>query len=162
MREIEKAKGKLAGCRVALLVVIAVFVLPLAGFRVIAARHHQRLRHADHPRVLAVCRRMIADARAQVGEDNLPQSRFKNLVEPVPAPQDVPGLSPSYLVVTKDHVIMCFSALPRVYLLAFAEGAEQCGNEELIDGLWIASGGPLNYDGRQSPAGDRLKAPPEE
>lgn len=151
----KKAHPKRTGCIVTLLIALAVFALPLVGFRVIAARLHSQLRRADHPAVLATCRKMIADARATRGEDNLPESRFENLADPVAKPQDVPGLNPSYLVVRKDHVMMCFSALPRVYLLAFSEGAEQCGNEKLIDGLWISSGGPHNYTGQQPPERDK-------
>jgi hypothetical protein len=151
MNEKKRTPGKRIGCVVAQLVVFTVFVLPLAGFRVIAARHYRQLRRADHPQVLAVCRTMIADARAHVGEGNLPESRFKNLADPVAKPQDIPGLTPSYLVFTKDYVMMCFSALPRVYLLAFSEGVEQCGNEKLIDGLWISSGSPHNYTVQQNP-----------
>ena len=151
----KKPHRKRTGCIAALLVALAVFVLPLVGFRIIAARLHSQLRRADHPAVLVTCRKMIADARAEIGEENLPESRFKNLADPVAKPQVIPDLNPSYLVVRKDHVMMCFSALPRVYLLAFSEGAKQCGNEKLIDGLWISSGSPHNYIGQQPPERDK-------
>ena len=102
--------------------------------------------HADHKAILAACRTMIAERQNYRNdrEDSISKPGDPVIIYPVKK-SEVPAIiknmhpEPKYILIYKDHVEICFSALPRVYLYGFAEGAEQEWGTKLIDGLWLGS-----------------------
>jgi hypothetical protein len=113
----------------------------LIGSKIYEIHLTRPILHADHQAILAACRTMIAER--QNYHNQRPDSKNRPGDPVWPSKDEFPtvikNLDPRYIIVDKDHVVICFSALPRVYLYGFAEGAEQYGTRKLIDGLWIGS-----------------------
>lgn len=47
----------------------------------------------------------------------------------------------AYIVIHSNAVTICISTLPKRYLLAFLPGATEYGDEKIVDGLWLSTGG---------------------
>jgi hypothetical protein len=134
---------------IAILGIVVLFVaMEEALFWGPGRRMRKRLNQADHALILAACRQMIADVHTShrpnltIGKDD---PSFSTRVS---AP--IRDLRPAYVLASTDHVMICLSALPRIYVLGFATNVEQYGTTRLIDGLWYSS----------SPADDERKAQP--
>jgi len=129
------------GCLTALIFFIAIFVI----IAVIPERRlHEKVRKADHAAILSACRSIISNSIASnrppfsIGRGD---PLFTNTV-----PSPILNLSPAYVTIMPDHAMICLSALPRVYVLAFATNAVQYGGEKLIDGLWLSHGPRQDYE----------------
>ena len=124
---------------------IVTFV-PLAGFKIYEIHLTRPILHADHKAILAACRTMIAEKGNYHNDrqDSTSKPHDPVLIYPVKksaVPEIIKNMrpEPKYILIYVDHVEICFSALPRVYLYGFAEGAEQDWGTKLIDGLWLGS-----------------------
>jgi hypothetical protein len=120
---------------------IVIPVIVGIGFRLYGMHLKRPIFHGDHPAMLAACRTMIAERQSYHNDRQDSQSTLGDpvIIQPVrnsEVPTIIKNMNPAYIRIYKDHVLICFSALPRVYLLGFAEGAKQYGAIKLIDGLW--------------------------
>jgi hypothetical protein len=111
-----------------------------------------RIRQADLLEVRSACRKMIHTFNERGSELNRGnpwvigrrETAFVSSVPPV-----ITNLNPSYVRVTSNHVVLCMSALPRVYLLVFDENTREYGTERVTDGIWL-SGNPSEAERRAS------------
>jgi hypothetical protein len=111
------------------------------GFILWGAHLERQISHGDNQAILLACRTMIAER--QNYHNHRPDSNTRPGDPVWPSKDEIPAIiknmhpEPKYIVIDKNHVLICFSALPRVYLVGYAEGAKQNGGRQLIDGLQL-------------------------
>lgn len=140
-----------SGCLKLVVTFFVLCVLVVVGTCIGSDRLVSRVSDSGSPAVLAACRQLITDLKQH------PEWRRKDLdiygkATSAPgdylyavAPRDkwpriLADLEPGYIALDDEHVMICLSAIPRVYILGFAEGAKQYGTEKLVDGLWYSNG----------------------
>ena len=74
------------------------------------------------------------------GADGVVVLRRKRILNDEDIPSAIRALRPSYVAVSTNHVLICLSAFPRMYVLGFSANSEQYGTDRLIDGLWYYTG----------------------
>jgi len=125
-------------------VLLSICVLGAVLIRSWGTDKKRMLLNLNHAEILSVCRNMISNRR-NYRNDNHGRSDVI-LLNPHIAPleESVPYIiretKPSYISISADQVQICYSALPRIYLVAFAEGTRQHGVTQLVDGLWLSDG----------------------
>jgi hypothetical protein len=108
-----------------------------------------RVSDSGPPEVLAACRQLIANLKAHPewkrkdvdisGKEVYAVGDYLYALAPRDKwPRILAELEPGYISLDDEHVMICLSAIPRVYILGFAEGAQQYGTEKFIDGLWFS------------------------
>lgn len=128
--------------------VVCLFVLPIASFRFWTWHEKRRVFQGDHEALLLACRQLIRDrpiyvaraAKSPYSPDctNCVLSLGQDAIATTVA-QVIRELRPKEVVIGKDYVWIRLK-VPRVDVLAFAEGAKQFGTIKMIDGLWYWDG----------------------
>jgi len=107
-------------------------VLALVVPRIYYWHRAHELETTDKRALLSACRALIAQYQLDHGSEMSNGGQF-------PVPPDmvaaINALRPKYVTVRRDHVLICISVIPRLYVLAFADGADQFGRGILMDGL---------------------------
>jgi hypothetical protein len=109
-------------------------------------RIKRRLYKADHTRILADGRALIAVIDALPSSEKYRETRswawIGNRTDPLfrkYVPQSIDLLNPSYAAVSDKEVMLCFSLLPRVYLLVFQTNTQEYGSVCITNGLWLSN-----------------------
>lgn len=137
--------------RILATIVIIVFVF-VGGLNFWKWKLRRPIWKADHKTILVSCRDLMRkydhlNSSRTTGRTNEPISVGKNDKEfETLIPVSIRKMDPAYVSIRKDNVLICFSALPRIYLIAFLENAEEYGTVELIDGLWFYNGHRSNVE----------------
>jgi len=104
------------------------------------------LQHADHARILAACREMIAKRNTYHNDmDKWGTLDRDDVLLLPPLPNDLPDaiheLNPHSVIIRNDYVMLNLG-LPfcRIGLLGFKSGARQFGTFKYMDGLWFWNG----------------------
>jgi len=129
---------------------ILLLILSLVDFQ----SRLNKLRHADHARILAACRQTIAERssyrndNAKWGGELLYQDKVV-ILPPLPdsLPSAIRELHPKDVVIFDSSVVLNLSPpFRRVALVGYKSGAQQAGSLKYIDGLWLLTG-PVVRDG---------------
>jgi len=132
-----------------LILFVCSFPLLLAGGGALGVRLYgnwleKKIRQVDHQELLEACRGMMesVDVYAKSGgTDPIPElievSIESKEFQRRNVPDSVRRLNPRYVVVSRNMVVICVSAVPRVYVYAFKKNTQEGGSKKLIDGLWI-------------------------
>ena len=133
-----------------IIVAIVVFVIFLLIFWTNSwgAAERQKIFKASHSEILSSCREMInnrhnyrndrSDINAKPGDPVV--LKAKGGLQDQSVQKVIREMNPKYIALYEDHALICFSALPRIYIIAFKDGAEQYGSKKIIDGLWYWNG----------------------
>lgn len=120
---------------VSLLVPAACFLIAVAiapfGCRRLQVHY---LRKVDHTALVQAGRSLINKYAPEFDKRSVKQVGI-----PVDeAPYEIRSLKPLVIIVRNDYVLIGKSAMPRLFVLIFREGAVEFGNERLAPGLWYA------------------------
>lgn len=135
--------------------VILVGVLFVWGIAKRGQRSLQAVREADHARILAESQTLIAAADSrhprEERKSGAPWIEVFGRADPAlfrHGMREIVSLKPSYVAVSDKEVMLCLSALPRIYVLAFRTNTQEYGSECITNGLWMS----------RDPARDRRNA----
>lgn len=116
------------------------------------SKKKQAVYAADHARLLAECRALIATNQITPRDESKydkPLVRVYNKTDSLfykREMREVASLKPSYIAVSDKEVMICLSALPRIYVLVFRTNVQEYGAKCITNGVWISN----------NPARDRL------
>lgn len=123
-------------------IAVCLVVLAVTGLEVqshfIGKRNERVVVSCSRPDILVACRELLAARDAKFGTNKVVTATL--LATDVPnALLTLRGLHPDSIVVKRDHVLMKFGALAPVVVRAFKDGAEEFGDRELSDHVWMSS-----------------------
>ena len=120
------------------------------SIRMRSAQIQERLLSQDFPALLDGCRDLI-DKRASLGNDWEDRKYMygnnaivlDTTIRPFGSnvPIVITKLKPRYVVVEENRVFINMGTAPRNGINGFATNATQYGTRQLIDGLWLCTGG---------------------
>ena len=135
--------NKKRGCLLTLvLCVLAFWAIEEVLFWGPARRAQRRVEAVDSRAILSACRQLMAQCSEFQGQDVIPDDEWVKvrLSDPIHQrmlPQSLVTMDPIWILIKTNHVLVGVNPPPgRVYLRAFAPGAEEFGSTEIIDGLW--------------------------
>lgn len=111
-------------------VVIGFFLLVYIYSRLNFAWRIHNLQKMDHQALVTECQGLISAYQSQLLNTRQVGVNYESI------PPVIKKLKPKYVLVRKDHVFICVSVIPRLYVLGFAKGTIGFGQDRLCDGLW--------------------------
>jgi len=135
--------NKKQGCLLTLVIcVLAFWAIEEVLFWGPARRARRRVEAVDSHAILSACRQLIEQRSVFQGQDTVPddewvrvrlsESKHQSLL-----PDALSAIHPRWIMIKTNQVLVCVNPPPcRVYLRAFAPGAEEFGSTEIVDGLW--------------------------
>ncbi|MEI6564785.1 MAG: hypothetical protein WCO42_10820 [bacterium] len=129
--------------RILMILTIAAVLFVALFVREIHERGQLRVRAvyaADHARILAECRALMAAKESQQRSEFKGSAPEIQVVDRVDRSgmREIALLKPSYVTISDKEVMICLSALPRVYVLAFKTNVQEYGTERITNGLWLS------------------------